>query len=110
MCDNFSGERWVHPPTCRIEVGALLRPSSPWWCSGQERAENVENVVAGALRRAWACGLRVRFMFQAFWGSWVDVPQTAFSLHPLLSQKWVGAPTIVHCSSEFPQAPFFPRG
>ena len=64
---------------------------------GQKRAENVEKLVVGALLRAWACGLRVRIMFQAFWGSWVDVPQTAFSLHPLLSQKWVGAPTFVHC-------------
>ena len=77
----------MHLPTCRTEVGALLRPSSPWWCSGQERAEKVENVVAGALRRAWACGLRVRIMFQACWGSWVDVPQTAFSFYPLFGSE-----------------------
>ena len=87
MYDNFSRERWVHSPTCRTEVGALLRPCLSWWCSGQKRAENVKNVVAGALRRAWAYGLRVRIMFQAFLGSWVRLPRTAFSLHPLLSQK-----------------------
>ena len=43
--------------------------------------------VAGALRRAWTCGPRFRIMFQSFLGSWADVPRTAFSSHPLLSQK-----------------------
>ena len=51
----------------------------------QKRAENVEIVVAGALRTAWACGPRVSIMFRAFSVSRMDLEPTEFSLHPLLS-------------------------
>ena len=91
--DNFSRES-VHPPTCWTKVGALLRPCAPWWCSGN---------VLRMSKKSWlvlarACGPRVRIMFRAFLVSWIHLEPTALSLHPLLSQKWVVAPTFfVHC-------------
>ena len=63
--------------------GCFVDALRPWWCSGQKRAKNVEKVVAGALRRARACGSRI--MFRAFSGSWVDLLRSVLSVHPLLS-------------------------
>ena len=89
----------MHPPTCWTRVGALFRPCAPWWCSGQKRTENVEKLLPVlcvgrglVVHVSESCSGRFRVR--------MDLPRTAFSLHPLLSQKWVGAPTFVHCPNK----------